>query len=174
MWGSGFGCLDEDAQANAVDHGSFPGRYWELYEPMQKRIRDCKFYISFEHCNCSSFVTEKFANPLEAGAIPIVNGYKDVYEEQVPRASIIDSDFPSAEHMVKHMLLLLENETAYLEYHRWRVDYHIERMKFQPNCDMCQKLHNVNKNSPTEPKVIHNLIKHRYLQQVCSHQPPKG
>ena len=144
------------------------GHHTILHDPQQERIRDCKFYIAFENCNCSSFVTEKYLNALEAGAIPIVSGYRDFYESTLPGASIIVSNYPSLLHMVNHMEHLLKNETAFLEFHKWRTSYRVERMEYQPLCELCRKLEEFTRKTDRKPSIIENLSKTRLEIQNCT------
>ena len=141
IWGSAYDkCLSSESRKNSVNHGVFPGRYYELYEPQQEKMRDCKFYLAFDNAICSDFVTEKFSNALEVGAIPIVNGWKDSYEQRVPRSFIHVSDFSSMQELANYLQKLLQDESAQMEYHKWRLKYQIERLKLQPQCELCRKL----------------------------------
>ena len=163
VWGSSYTkCLNPDSRKNSVDHGAFPGHYWELYEPQQEKMRDCKFYLAFDNAICSDFVTEKFSNALEVGVIPIVNGWKDSYEQRVPGSFIHVSDFSSMQELANYLQKLLQDESALMEYHKWRLKYQIERLKLQPQCEICRKLKDFQRNQklfsiPKRDKLMFSL-----------------
>ena len=166
IWGTGYKrCLNPESRANSVNHGSFPGRYYELYEPQQKKMKDCKFYFAFDNAICSDFVTEKFSNALEVGAIPIVNGWRKSYEERVPGSFIHVSDFETMTDLASHLKYLLANEDAFMSYHKWRLDYEIERTYLQPACELCQKLKEYRKNP--KQSIIHDVDNLQVELQDC-------
>ena len=147
-------CLDPRARENSIDHGEFPGHYsGNICEPIQERIRDCRFYLAFENSNCSDYVTEKFANAIGAGAIPIVNGWRDSYEQKLPGSYIHVSDFENLENLSKHLASLLRNEDSFMEYHKWRLNYTAEKIHLQLLCQLCEKL-KLSSNHRQSPMIL--------------------
>ena len=166
IWGSGYeDCLDRQSKNDAINHGKFPGHYNELYEPQQKRMKECKFYLAFDNAICSDFVTEKFSNSLEAGAIPIVNGWRDSYEQRVPGSFIHVADFRTVSDLANHLQYLLSDENAFMEYHKWRLNYEIERLHLQAVCDVCRKIKDFKKNP--KPSLIPDLSTMHDSLQEC-------
>ncbi|XP_075255564.1 4-galactosyl-N-acetylglucosaminide 3-alpha-L-fucosyltransferase 9-like isoform X2 [Convolutriloba macropyga] len=94
----------------------------------------------------SDYVTEKFPNALINYAIPIVNGWRETYEENLPGSFIHVSDFKSTSDLASYLGYLLRNETAYFEYFRWREQYQVSTWNSSPetynkvNCEVCTKL----------------------------------
>ena len=105
-------CLRHLKPGKFIDHGS------QSREETDLIIEKCKFYFSFENSNCSDYVTEKFPNALINYAIPIVNGWRETYEENLPGSFIHVSDFKSTSDLASYLGYLLRNETAYFEYFR--------------------------------------------------------
>ena len=170
LWGTGFECLDEEAKKNTINHGPFPGRWYDLYEPHQSKIRYCKFYLAFENSICSDYITEKFMNSLEAGAVPIVNGWQASYDERIPGSFIHVSEFESVSQLADYLKYLLNNKTAYSEYHTWRRKYTLERVELQPVCELCRKLQDFKVNAPKSKaiSIIFNLETLNPLLENCS------
>ena len=166
IWGTGYEkCLNAESRSNAINHGSFPGHYYELYKPQQEKMKDCKFYFAFDNAICSDFVTEKFSNALEVGAIPIVNGWRKSYEEQVPGSFIHVSDFETTTDLANYLKYLLTNEDALMSYHKWRLDYEIEKIYLQPACELCRELKQY-KNHPKQ-SIIHDVDNLQFALQDC-------
>ena len=173
IWGSAFGkCLIKGAQLNTVDHGHFPGHYYEIYEPQQEKIRGCKFYFAFGNSNCSDYMTEKYFNALEAGAIPIVNGWRSSYQDQLPGSFIHVSDFESLQGLADYLKHLLGNEETRLKYHAWRVKYSLERAEYQPISYLCTKLMEHRQKARggdfVKPSIIRDLKSSMVTFQNCT------
>nr|XP_002130364.1 alpha-(1,3)-fucosyltransferase 6-like [Ciona intestinalis] len=100
-------------------------------------IKKYKFYFSFENnIGCKDYITEKFWEaPLWYGVIPVVWGPTvDDVIAVAPRNSFIHADwFKTAADLVEYLQYLDGNNTAYLEYFKWREDPHltIEEMEKQ-------------------------------------------
>ena len=122
IWGLGIqrGCVNR--HPNIIDHGpaQIDQLYVSYYDVDQSYIKDCKFYLAFENANCSEYLTEKFANSLETGAIPIVNGWLDTYKELLPGSYIHVSDFADMSQLATYLGSLLADESKMKEYHSWR------------------------------------------------------
>ena len=156
----------------SIDHHQFASlNDSEVPNPWQFRVRDCKFYFSFENSNCSDYITEKFPAALNAFAVPIVNGFKQSYENMLPGSFIHARDFASVKDLAAHLKYLLENEVAYLEYHRWRTSYH-HNGKSPVLCDICRKISKTKeeqKEGRLVPYVIPSLSTAYKTMQQCNH-----
>ena len=132
-----------------------------------------KFYLSFENCLCNDYVTEKFWKLYESDKIfkmnlvSVVRGAKEEqYKSMVKREGsfyINANNFGSAKALAEYLLYLNRNDTAYLEFFKWKIDlykdikdvvvnrpglvrehknvtgfYHLR----EPFCEICSKLHN--------------------------------
>lgn len=130
-----------------------------------------KFYLAFENgIHCKDYLSEKFwRNSLEAELVPIVFGThpQDVKELAPPNSYIHVEDFKGSngsKDLVDYLNYLNENDTAYMEYHQWRINikpdlskplYGIEEKK---DCGTCQLLKE--KRKQNYPK--------RMIRSVCS------
>ncbi|XP_075254117.1 alpha-(1,3)-fucosyltransferase fut-6-like [Convolutriloba macropyga] len=141
FWGSAIikNCF-KIARRNFIDHGIFSGIYSHYFDLVQERLQDCKFYIAFENSNCSDYVTEKFLNAIEAGAIPIVNGWPKTYEQLLPGSFIHVNKFDNIPLLARYLRGVLNNETEFLNFHKWRTNYDYTRMSFESSCQICRKL----------------------------------
>jgi hypothetical protein len=88
-----------------------------------------KFVFAFENSRQRDYVTEKFYIPLIAGAVPVYLGAPNIQEfapevgaiEASYGSSYIDaSKFESPVALASYLLYLHDNDTAYMQYHRWR------------------------------------------------------
>ena len=166
--------MDPKARENSIDHGSFPGHYnGDIYAPMQRRIRDCRFYLAFENSICSDYVTEKFANAIRAGAIPIVNGWRDSYEQKLPGSYIHVSDFENLTNLSKHLAFLLQNEESLMEYHKWRLNFILEEVHLQPQCQLCEKLSKFRSNQRQMHSIMDSTTMIDSLQYCSNSIMPK-
>ncbi|XP_075239868.1 4-galactosyl-N-acetylglucosaminide 3-alpha-L-fucosyltransferase 9-like isoform X2 [Convolutriloba macropyga] len=145
LWGMAANSCLSSVRTNVINHGPVNRMSNDLHTPQQKIISDCKFYIAFENSICAEYITEKFVNALKVGAVPIVNGWRDSYEEVLPGGFIHTSDFKSMEHLAEHVNYLLENRTALMQYHNWRKTKQVDYIGLEANCQMCQKLSHLEK-----------------------------
>ena len=74
----------------------------------EKKIQDCNFYFSLENSNCSGYITEKFSNGLLSYAVPIVNGWLESYEKELPGSFIHLSKFRSMAELGNYLDYLLK------------------------------------------------------------------
>ncbi|VDD84459.1 unnamed protein product [Mesocestoides corti] len=102
-----------------------------------------KFYLAFENSNCRNYITEKATiNAFKCvhlhlqeraglseilrshifSMVPIVLGaYKEDYDDALPPHSYINvDDFKSIRELVRYLLYLDRNDTAYAEYFAWK------------------------------------------------------
>ena len=63
---------------------------------------------------------------------------------------------------------LAKNESAFMEYQKWRMKYDLERMEYQPLCELCRKLEDFKPNPPAKPAIIENLAQTRLEIQKCT------
>lgn len=96
-----------------------------------------KFVLVIENALCRDYISEKFVNAMDAGAVPIVRSFRDpvtneqfpAYDEFAPRwkgrympnESYIDlGDFPNAESAAHYISFVAENEMLYKAYQWYR------------------------------------------------------
>ena len=83
-----------------------------------------RFYLAFENAiHCTDYISEKFwRNSLTATLVPVVFGphYLDVAKVAPPNSFIHAEQFATAADLVFYMDFLWKNDTAYLDYHKWR------------------------------------------------------
>ena len=161
-------CLN-GSRDNIIDHGSFAlGSDYD--RERRERIKPCKFYLSFENSNCTDYVTEKFGNPLRVFSIPIVNGFRDSYEQLVPGSFIHVKDFGNAENLARYLDYLLQNETAFMEYHKWRMHMSLDPLEnttyYQDQCKICRRIAQFHENDE-KPVTIDDLSTHMKNLQTC-------
>lgn len=148
-----------------------------------------KFYLSFENCNCEKYVTEKFFqffyvdSVFKINILPIVMGstfehYKSIAPHQT---SFIYAKDPKL--LADHLNYLDRNDTAYLEYFRWKYDLY-EKMSQElnpdeeiknwglyssPLCDLCDLVHNETFLNQNNSKILlsesYNFIKDCYTKE---------
>jgi alpha-1,3-fucosyltransferase len=103
-----------------------------------------KFYLSFENCICTDYVTEKFFELLNYDIIPIVYGGAN-YSQLAPFHSYINALDFTPETLAQYLKILDANDTLYNEYFWWKDHYRIEsgveQMARHGFCDLCKKLH---------------------------------
>lgn len=147
----------------------------------RSRTKDCniflnkyKFRLAFENCLCDDYITEKFWNIydydrlFDVNLINIVRGAKDEqYRSVVPfKKFYINADwFESPEKLANFLIYLNQNDTAYLEFFKWKTDLYKklelnaknsnllrsnlikwhqgeEYIVKEPFCKLCEYLHN--------------------------------
>ena len=113
----------------------------------------------------------KFYNALVAGAIPIVNGWRQSYVDKLPESFIHVSDFKSPAELASHVEHLMKNETAMLPYHSWRMAKRVDRPLIEPLCKVCEKMKYLefqkSMGVEIEPKVIENPFETITKLQAC-------
>ena len=152
-----------------IDHGKFA--LGEDYDrERRERMKPCKFYFAFENSNCTDYVTEKFANSLKVFAIPVVNGFRESYERLVPGSFIHVKDFGNTENLARYLDYLLQNETAFMEYHKWRTHTSLEpeenARRYRSECSLCEKLADYYEGD-RKPTIIPDLEQEMKTLQTC-------
>lgn len=138
-----------------------------------------RFYLSFENSiHCADYISEKFwRNALQSGLVPIVFGpvKEDVQAIAPPNSYIFADDFKSPRDLVSYLNYLIRNNTAYMEYHRWR-DQEInesipeEDIAKGPQasfCRLCKRLTQCTVQMKSIPSVAKWMYDKRYIDDQC-------
>lgn len=103
---------------------SICGDKWETTCSLNvdKIVRSYKFSLALENSCCEDYVTEKLWHTLSTGTVPIVIGPQiENYKKLAPPGSFIHVDqFDSVESLKDYLEYLDSNDTAYLEYFKWK------------------------------------------------------
>ena len=174
IWGRAIrsGCVD-GKRPNIVDHGS-AGDEGNLrqYEVPQTLTQDCKFTFAFENSNCSDFMTTRFINSLASGAIPIVMGQRDMYNDLLPGSFILADDFSSMTQLAKYLESLVQDEAKWNKYQEWRKFYTYEHTTAKAACELCHKLERTKsaqlKGYSSNPDIIPNMAEKLKSLQKCT------
>ncbi|XP_076448319.1 alpha-(1,3)-fucosyltransferase 7-like [Babylonia areolata] len=110
-------------------------------------LSNYKFYLALENANCRDYVTEKFWAALARQQVPVVMGgaSSEDYRKVAPPDSFLHvDDFPSPDHLARHLLYLSRNQTAYNRHLAWTRTHEVyselpARRRWW--CDLCQALH---------------------------------
>ncbi|CAG8495340.1 40696_t:CDS:1 [Gigaspora margarita] len=79
------------------------------------------FYLALESCQEKDYSTEKLWNTFKVGVVPIIWGAPNVRSYLPhPKSVIFVEDFSDVEELANYLKYLAKNETAYLEYHKWK------------------------------------------------------
>lgn len=104
-------------------------------------MASCKFYLSFENCIFTDYITEKLYNPLAAGTVPVVLGtHRENYEKLVLGDSFIHvDDFASPKELADYLLYLDKHDDMYRKYFQWRKHYKVRPVGLwsEPSCQAC-------------------------------------
>ena len=173
IWGAATkrGCVN-GKHPNVVDHGlTTEGLRSHLGVP-QTLLKDCKFYFAFENSNCTDFVTTRFITSVVAGAVPIVLGRLDTYNEMPPGSFVHLSQFGSITELAKHLDSLARSEEKLKSYHEWRKYYRYEQTGAEAACKLCRKLEKLKRarlaGEEIIPSMIPNLAKHYAKLEKCT------
>ncbi|MCC7085993.1 MAG: hypothetical protein IT427_13405 [Pirellulales bacterium] len=92
-------------------------------------LRQSKFTIAFENESQSGYTTEKIADPMRAGSLPIYWGNPDVGLDFNPHSFINLHDWPNMQAAIDHIIEVDRNDEQYLHYLRqpWFHDNRINR-----------------------------------------------
>lgn len=145
-----------------------------------KLAREYKFYLSFDNSiHCPDYVSEKmWRNALGSGTVPVVWGptREDVRAIAPPNSYIHVDDFKSPAELVKYLIYLDKNDTAYAEYHKWREDPLDASVNYEdikpgdksPFCRLCKTLKRPMKAEQYRiPSVYNWLYKDGYTDDIC-------
>ncbi|CAG8830881.1 5736_t:CDS:1 [Gigaspora margarita] len=104
----------EALEKNTTDH-------YEDFNEKNCIIEKYPFYLSIENSQELDYSSEKFWDPFKLGVVPIVWGAPNTRSYLPhPKSAIFIEDYPNVEDLANHLKYLVENKTAYLEYHQWR------------------------------------------------------
>ena len=106
-----------------------------------------KFFLAIENAYCPDYVTEKFyKQALLKGLVPIViNGGKLMNRRIAPPHSYINVlDFKDMKSLADYIDYLDKNQTAYNEYHKWRLSYYVKPHNY--GCNLCKTLNKKHNN----------------------------
>lgn len=161
-----------------------------------------KFYLSFENCNCDSYITEKYFkfyrtdSIFRVNVVPIVMGARiDQYEKMAPisdtqKASFIhvDSFQSNAKQLAEYLIYLDRNEDAYMEFYQWKfelvhrfsdlqktfftIGHFLEDEYDTPFCNLCAHLHN--ETFLKEKKEGIKMSEYFNFMKDCDNQNEKG
>ena len=108
-----------------------------------------RFIIAFENAIAEDYVTEKFYDPLLAGAVPIYLGAPNV-EDFAPgdRCYIDVRDFASPRELADYLQRCMTDNDEYMKYHQWRHEpwrtNFLDKLKIQQETSVmvrvCRKL----------------------------------
>ena len=97
------------------------------------------FYLSLENSVCTDYITEKMHTAINNWMIPLVFKaavYTPIYP---PRSFIAVDSFATMRELAAHLMHLVKNVTAYMEYHEWRRSY--ANIGCNGDCQLCTALH---------------------------------
>ncbi|CAG8648396.1 37202_t:CDS:2 [Gigaspora margarita] len=104
----------EALEKNTKDH-------YEDFNAKDCIIEKYPFYLSIENSQEPDYSSEKLWDPFKLGVVPIVWGAPNTRSYLPhPKSAIFIEDYPNVEDLANHLKYLVENRTAYLEYHQWR------------------------------------------------------
>jgi alpha-1,3-fucosyltransferase len=141
-----FGTCNEGEVEQNCDPDELVSSNPECYDMLESNY---KFYLSFENSICPDYVTEKFFKIMRLrDIVPVVYGGAN-YAKLAPKHSYIDALHFRPQQLAAYLKTLAENETLYNEYLWWKDDYIVEagleQMVRTSFCDLCLKLHQVDK-----------------------------
>ncbi|CAG8758403.1 14627_t:CDS:1, partial [Racocetra persica] len=98
------------------------------------------FYIAIENCQEKDYSTEKLWDAFSLGVVPVIWGAPNtrLYLPH-PKSAIFIEDFKDAKALADYLKYLVTNETAYLEYHKWRtmkLSDEFEKKSYMSMCNL--------------------------------------
>ncbi|CAG8768170.1 10204_t:CDS:1 [Cetraspora pellucida] len=79
------------------------------------------FYFAIENSQEEDYSTEKLWDTFNLGVVPVIWGAPNTRSYLPhPKSAIFIEDFKDAKALADYLKYLVKNETAYLEYHKWR------------------------------------------------------
>ncbi|XP_039261453.2 4-galactosyl-N-acetylglucosaminide 3-alpha-L-fucosyltransferase FUT6-like [Styela clava] len=131
-------------------------------------LKSYKFYLAFENSyHCRDYITEKlFQNAFHGNTVPVVWGAtKADYTSLAPPGSFIFAeDFNSVEELVTYLNYLDRNDTAYLEYFRWRT-MRVENFSIVKQtkdlCQLCKIIQGKAKYNISDPNHVSKFLSGR-------------
>ena len=102
-----------------------------------------KFYLAFENSQCREYITEKFWRSFEAETVPIVLGapLENITAVSPPHSFLHVDNFTSPKHLADFVKYLDRNDTAYNQFHSWRLNYGQSNVGLSILCRLCSIAH---------------------------------
>ncbi|RIB13650.1 Glycosyltransferase Family 10 protein [Gigaspora rosea] len=130
---------------------------WEIYPECKNlgffELKNCviskyPFYLSIENSQEEDYTTEKLWDVFNLGVVPVIWGAPNTRSYLPhPNSAIFIEDFPDTEALANYLKYLVKNETAYLEYHKWRnMEFSDEFKKksymsmYNLECNVCREV----------------------------------
>ncbi|CAG8526025.1 20589_t:CDS:1 [Dentiscutata erythropus] len=130
---------------------------WKIYpECLKLGLFDAKncviskypFYLSIENSQEDDYSTEKLWDAFDLGIVPVIWGAPNTRSYLPhPKSAIFINDFPDIETLAHYLKYLVKNETAYLEYHKWRTMEFTDEFKkksylsmYNFECNVCREV----------------------------------
>ena len=114
-------------------------------EDCWERLKEYKFYLSFENSACKDYVTEKFyRNALAHAMVPVVLGGADYSDVEIaPPGSYIDaSKLSTVRELGEFLKKEGSDQTQYNKYFRWYSNYTVYFQSLEAQlCSLCERLH---------------------------------
>jgi alpha-1,3-fucosyltransferase 10 len=133
--------IDPDLEAKfGIRNGDYSHYGGEFIKLKQSIISDYPFFLAFENSNCYDYVTEKPYDAFLGGAIPIYMGAPNV-DEYLPANSFIDARGKTPVQMAHLLKKIIQNQTLFLSFHRWRLNPSQTALKLAPmesDTSVCQ------------------------------------
>ena len=79
-------------------------------------IKNYKFTIAFENQSTPGYISEKIAEPLAVGSIPIYWGCETIADYYNPQAFINCHDYPDFDAVIEHIIEVDTNPALYEKY----------------------------------------------------------
>ncbi|XP_069107711.1 alpha-(1,3)-fucosyltransferase fut-6-like [Argopecten irradians] len=125
-----------------------------------------KFFLSLENSLCFDYTTEKSLHRImQHPIIPVIRDGSNASLFHPPHSYLKTDDYKSVKDLARHMEILANNKTAYLEYFKWKQFYYTEDMYKEWKsafCQICERL-----NNPGSYKRIYGDI-------AAWHMSPRG
>ena len=130
-----------------------------------RKLKQYKFYLSFENSICEDYVTEKYwENALLHSSVPIVFGANYDKEVAIPGSFINIQNFKSVIALANYISFLDRNDDHYFKYFDWKKKFKATQTE-DLLCLVCKKLHN-----QTMPKKVYeNLDAFWSRRKHCNH-----
>ena len=120
--------MDVDCLGGCLNNKPMPPEYpWATLhsDGFAQFLGRYKFSLAFENCECEDYVTEKFFRPVRAGSVPVYRGASNVGLWAPDAHSVIRvDDFATPKALAEHLTALDKNDTAYMEYLRFKQTGH--------------------------------------------------
>ncbi|KAK3593360.1 hypothetical protein CHS0354_021928 [Potamilus streckersoni] len=118
----------------------------DLNKDCDQKIKKYRFFLAFESKECKDYITEHYWRALDREQIPVVNWKRmDILSGYVPNSYINIYDFSSVKDFADYVTLVNRNETLYNSYFEWRKNFTIDLTGRRAWCDLCEKLHSMDK-----------------------------